>query len=245
MDDNIRGTAAVISVASLGAPLLITSVLFALRARSLRRQAVNERASLETNPFTLRPGPVSLAGSVEPLDGEDDAPVKVSVAGGERRIDARPFLLHLANGVRVRVEPGERPLLRDELEAGVARLTAGERVFVRGVLKAPIEEGPYAERSVIGAPRWGRVLLSTAAFSGELERRSRALGFQIFMLFASLGLTQLLYVKLWIDALSYWVGGGERPYIFGQAFFWVSIVVFSVLLGSVWSAWEERPWHAR
>lgn len=102
-----------------------------------------------------------------------------------------------------------------------------------------------AERGVIGAPRWGRVLLSTAAFSGELERRSRALGFQIFMLVATLGLTQLLYVKLWIDAVSYWVSGGEPPYIFNMTFSWLSIVVFAVLLGSVWSAWEERARHDR
>lgn len=149
---------------------------------------------------------------------------------------ARPFLLALSNGVRVRVEPGERPLLRAS-----TRLVAGARVFVRGLLKVPISSAPYAERGLIGTPESGQVLLSPEAFTEELEGHAGALGFQLFMLIATFLITQLLYVKLYFDALLWWLGSGEPPYIFSPAFSFVVLVVFSVWLGSVWSAWAERP----
>ena len=229
-----------------GPAVLLLAITGGLQShrRSLRRQATTERASLEVDPLSFRAGPVALSGTVETLDGDvDGAPVKVSLLDG--KIEARPFFLKLTNGLRVRVEPGARPVLRDGPEGKFAALTAGERVFVRGVLKAPILDELHAERAVLAAPRWGRVHLSTHAFSGELDRQVRDLGFQPAMLLLTAIATQLFYVGFYVEAVVYWLGGKEPPTIVVAFYFWIALVVGSVLLGSLLSSWEERPWRSR
>ncbi len=234
--DSIQGIAAVCWVGGLGLALLVTAAGFALVRRSLRRQAAAERGSLAVDPLALREGAVALAGTVETMDGDGDRP-PITVEPGVGCLEARPFLLRLANGLRVQVEPGERPLLRDALEGSVATLSPGEIVYVRGALAV----GSGEVRAVLHPPRWRRLVLSTEGFSGELEKRADALGFQWGLLVSTLVVTQVLYLELYID----WFTGKEPPQLFIPTFFWVALGVFSMILGSLWSAWEERPWHTR
>jgi hypothetical protein len=267
----VSGATALALVAGTGLALLAPTSWFALVRRRLRRQAARERAAFGADPFALRPGVVAIAGTVETIEG-DAPPVSVVLEEADhaekgwietgRRIEARPFVLRLANGVRVQVEPGEAPELRDALGAveplgerrrrRVARLTVGERVFVRGQLDAPVPAEPgdaayrgTAERAVISTPRRGPLVLSTEALGGEAGGHAVALEFQLHALVFTLVVTQLPYAYFYIECARYWLGGGEPPTIVLELFFWVGLVAFSVILGAVLSAWNERPWHRR
>jgi hypothetical protein len=265
----VSGVAALAWVGGTGLALLVTAAVFYLCRRALRRRETCEQAALEADLSAARPGIVALAGTIEALDGEDP-PVAVTVEEAKeaidwketgRRVEARPFVLRLASGARVEVQPGEAPLLRDALDVveqlgrengadrrrRTARLAAGERVFVRGLLRAqdPADGGgPYratAERAVIGPPPRGRMVLSTEALTGELGDRATGLEFQLGALVATFVVSQLLYVGFYIDCARHWLGRAGPPTILFDLFFWVLLGAVSVIIGSVAKAWNERP----
>jgi hypothetical protein len=261
----ITGAAALGCVGATELALAVTAAVFWLMARRLRRQAALERASLQAGPLRLEAGAVALAGIVEAA-GEEPP---VSVVIEERRdasdwhevrrvVEARPFVLRLACGTAVEVVPGPAPLLRDALDAvasidgdrrrRAARLSRGEQVFVRGVLRVPGSGGsPYRAdvRAVLEAPRRRPMVLSTEALSGELERRAGAHMFRAVMLLLPLGASALLYLGFHVRALLHLVAGGEAPAILFDVYVWIMVIAGSAIAGALISAWKERPWHAR
>jgi len=174
-------------------------LLLALARRHEARLHAAEAKAAEAgmDARVLRPGKTVLRGKVL---GEGTAPVVsvcITQVGRDykvkssprhkwtevsRQVEAQPFTLCLASGENVRVEPAGDAFLVDRLETEeqplsherkrVARLRPGERVYVEGVLVAPLATGAY--RSTAGEtaftlrPVTGqRLLVSTE----PLERR--------------------------------------------------------------------------
>ncbi|MFY0536435.1 hypothetical protein [Nannocystis pusilla] len=220
----ITGAAAIGSVGGTALALLIPALVFWALSRRLRRQAALEKASLDPTMAPLANGPVALAGTVEVSD-DGAAPVEVVIE--ERRdgtdwrevsrtVTARPFVLRLASGVAVRIEPGADPLLLDALEPAewsreqrrqrIARLSVNEPVFVRGVLRGsgdPRGGDPYrgAEAFVLSAPPRRRLELSTEALSGALEQRADEHLSRCVVLLSVLVLGLVLYLDVYFAAL--------------------------------------------
>lgn len=213
-------------------------------------------------------GPAALAGTVEVSDG-GAAPVEVVIAEERdgtdwrevsRTVTARPFVLRLASGVAVRVEPDADPLLLDALEPAqwsrearrqrFARLSADEPVFVRGLLRVsgdPRGGDPYrgAEAFVLSAPPRRRLVLSTEALSGALERRADDLFARCAILLVLLGIGVLLYLDVYLAAVAWLVADAPPPSLQFDVYFWVMLVSGSAIVGAVASAWSERPWYVR
>ena len=127
----------------------------------------------------------------------------------ERRIEAHPFYLRLASGERVRVEPAGEPAFIDTLDQVVpvdsrrrrrcAELTAGEKIYVYGELRRGVDpeaEGQgyraMGEGLVLGAPRRGRMLLSSEPPGGGFARRARLRVYTIFAVMAMVIAAQLI-----------------------------------------------------
>lgn len=260
----VTGDAAIGVVGGTGLALLVTAALFWWLARRLRRQVAVERASLGEQSLQLVDGMAALAGTVE-VDDDGGPPVTVTVEERRKSTDwrvaaqvvaARPFVLRLANGTGVRVDPGADPVLRDALEAEemidrdhrrrVARLSPGEQVFVRGQLRVRGLGTSAAlvgsERVVLGRPRRRPMLLSTEALGGALERRAGEHQFRMVMLLVTWGVGALLYIDTYVAGVRYLLAGGEPPGILFDIYFWVMLISGSVILGAVGSAWTERPW---
>jgi hypothetical protein len=265
----ITGAAAIGCVGGTALALLVTAIVFWTMARRLRRQARLEKASLDPAMPPPASGPAALAGTVEVFDG-GGAPVEVVLEerrdGADwrevrRTVTARPFVLRLAGGAAVRVEPGAAPLLLDELGPAepladerrqkVARLSADERVFVRGILRVTGEPGggaPYrggGEAFVLEAPPRRRLVLSTEALSGALERRADDHLARCLILLATLGIGLVLYLHVYFAALWWLVVDAPAPSLHLDLYFWVMLVSGSAIVGAVASAWSERPWYDR
>jgi hypothetical protein len=264
----ITGAAAIGSVVGTALALLIPALVFWALSRRLRRQAALEKASLDPAMAPLARGPAALAGTVEVLDG-CAAPFEVVLEEQRdgtdwrevsRTVTARPFVLRLTSGVAVRVEPGADPLLLDALgpvewsrearRQRIARLTANEPVFVRGVLRVsgdPRGGDPYrgAEAHVLSAPPRRRLVLSTEALSGALERRADDLFARCAILLVLLALDFVLYLDVYLAALWGLMGDAPPPSLQFDLYFWVMLVSGSAIVGAVVSAWSERPWYVR
>lgn len=264
----VTGAAAIGSVGATALALLIPALVFWALSRRLRRQAALEKASLDPAMAPLASGPAALAGTVEVIDG-GTAPVEVVLDEQRdgtdwrevsRTVTARPFVLRLASGVAVRVEPGAAPLLLDALEPAewsrearrqrFARLTAGEAVFVRGLLRVsgdPRGGDPYrgAEAHVLSAPPRRRLVLSTEALSGALERRADEHLARCGILMVLLGIGLVLYLDVYLAALWGLMGDAPPPSLQFDVYFWVMLVSGSAIIGAVASAWSERPWYVR
>lgn len=183
------------SAAALFWSLWLPIALGVAAARALERRH-RRRAEAElawTRTARLDDGPAVLRGSVE-TDGGDAITVAItqrrktfkdkqgrlhtSWVEARREVLPRPFRVQLDDGRAVRVEPDERVLLRDTIEApevpGVdlrrraVRLRPGERVWVSGVLSGASSSTAAAYRE--GAPtavlrpgRGERMIVSTEA----------------------------------------------------------------------------------
>jgi len=208
----ITGTAAWLAPLSFGLLALAAGALTALLRARLRRLDALERGSLDVGAAGTTAGPVSLGGVVEPRDGDHDGSPFVTANA------ARPFLLRLANGVRVLVEPGP-----DVEVCGPAQLVTGQAVFVRGQLDMPISTGSWAERGTLRP-----VLLSTRAFSDDFAHRVDHLTICLRLLI-SLGLCSLLlYAAAFFAAL-----GGAPVSIDGEAFGTLALFGGLALVGLV------------
>ncbi len=64
--------------------------------------------------------------------------------------------------------------------------------------------------------------------------------FRLAMLLATLVVSQLLYVGVYIEAVAWLSGIGAPPSIHFDLFAWVVLIAFSVILGAVASAIKER-----
>lgn len=152
--------------------IIIVSLLLTLirRSRALRRAAMADARVDPTAP--LAPGRALVAGTVELARGAPLAVrVRIEQRGTEhkgksswshtwsevdRRTEAHPFYLRREEGERVRVEPGTRVLLVDDVDevellardrrVRIAELTEGENAIVEGVL----ERGADPERRGAG-----------------------------------------------------------------------------------------------
>jgi hypothetical protein len=135
----------------------------------------------------------------------------------QREVHARPFYVVQKHGARVRVEPGERVMLIDELEPRddqperrtlSARLETGEPVHLLGILDRVPEApggGVYRDAAIeptVRPPRRGRMLISTEPLDARATReadyyrsmRNTALG--------SIPFSHALLVSLYFHALS-------------------------------------------
>lgn len=263
----IAGTPALACVAATTLALLVTAAVFYALARRLRGQARLERTSLTTPP-PLTNGPVALAGTVETSDGA--AAIEVILEeereGGDwrevsRTTAARPFVLRLEGGAAVRVVPGDAPLLLDALAPAEAlapahqrrraSLDAGERVFVRGLLRRTGEPGgasPYRAGDPpleLTAPRRGPMVLSTEALSGALERRAADHRDRGHLFLAIFAVVLLLSLHVWWAALWWIAADGPPPAIIFDLYFWVMLIAGTAIAGAVISAATERPWYTR
>jgi hypothetical protein len=105
----------------------------------------------------------------------------------QREVRARPFYVVQKHGARVRVEPGERVMLIDELEPRddqperrtlSARLESGEPVHLLGILDQAPEApggGVYRDAAIeptVRPPRRGRMLISTEPLDARATREA-------------------------------------------------------------------------
>jgi hypothetical protein len=139
---------------------------------------------------------------------------------------------------------------REERRLLFARLTANERVFVRGLLRVsgePRGGDPYrgAEAFVLSAPPRRRLELSTEALSGALEQRADDLFARCVVLLSVLAVGLVLYLDVYFAALWWLVVGPPPPTLQFDVYFWVMLVSGSTIVGAVVSAWSERPWYVR
>jgi hypothetical protein len=198
--DATPGPAYVAIVISLVA-LLAGVILCFLRYRARRAIAAQAEASAkaDTPPF-IEHTEVVLCGVVRHL-ADHDVAVKVSVtqAGSEsessgawshswrevdREIIVAPFLLELANGDLVRVDPPKNVDVADALDQKVfishnrrvlsAELVPGERIFVRGRLeRSDVATASSAYREVTwGWVVRGDMLLSSEPLGAGLRQRA-------------------------------------------------------------------------
>lgn len=208
----ISGTAAWLAPLTFGLLALAAGALTALLRARLRRLDAVERGSLDVGTAGTSAGPVSLGGVIEPRDGDHEGSPFVTANA------ARPFLLRLANGVRVLVEPGP-----DVEVCGPAQVVAGQAVFVRGQLDAPLSTGSWAERATLRP-----VLLSTRAFSDDFAHRVDHLT-TCLRLLIGLGLSSLLlYATTFFSALR-----GAPVSIDGQPFAALALFGGVALVGLV------------
>ncbi|MEW5738520.1 MAG: hypothetical protein AB1938_06310 [Myxococcota bacterium] len=168
------------------------------------RAGLRERSARETSPDEpIRAGHVGVSGTAERLDGDEDGAPFVTLVGG------RPFLLRLASGVRVRVEPLPRAVLRGRKK----RVCEGQLLFVRGEIDRLPGARPYEERATLRAR-----FFSTSGPDGELEGRVRTLS-TVSRLVVGVGLlVQLAAVPLYASVLR----GGALA-VDGEFFAWVAV----------------------
>jgi hypothetical protein len=178
----------------VGLPVLLYGAVL-LRATMLAlgcwlRARRSERSF--TEDAVLAPGELVLHGTVEYAPDEHTAVrVEIDQEGSEaessgnwttvwsereRRIEARPFFMRLANGDRVRVEPTREVELVDDMDGTIrvdltkrtriAELIPGEEVFVHGRLSA----GPGM---VMRPSKLGHLLISTEPLGERFRRPMR------------------------------------------------------------------------
>jgi hypothetical protein len=189
-----------VAVGLVGLPAMWVTAIARWRDAVLHaREAVLAEAGAETR--ALRPGKTVLRGRVLGDRDADPPVVQVSIRqhGREyqtkqgqrhkwteidREVVTRPFTLRLVSGQEVRVEPDPSTFLVDHLyvvtsrkadwRTRVARVLAGEDVYVEGTLDAP-RGGAYrgAAEPTLRPIRGGRMLISVEPLEKRHELRSR------------------------------------------------------------------------
>lgn len=200
-DDHMGPVISLVLMALLYAGLLFILVVAIRKAREWRREGGAADRAIDPNAV-LREGEGFVHGVVEFDEGMDYA-VVVEVRqvgkeqrkrkGGhhhswsevERRTLTHPFWIKIANGERVRVEPGAEVKLVDQLDIlvhdqlprerfRIAELSAGETVVAKGLLTSK-SSGASAENYRDVAPRtW----VLQQALGGELHLTAEKLGDQ-------------------------------------------------------------------
>lgn len=214
---------------NIAVPLLAIALLmirwWRCRRDAARARAVEQGATASSGrPVPLTPGPRVVRGKVREVEsGDVAARVAVFQHGAEkesknswtttwreseRRIQSCPFELELADGARLRVEPGKSPRLVDTLGAWTrvedtvrmaeAKLEVGEEVFVSGelsVVRDPVEGYRGGERIVLSAPASGPMLLSTVGLSKPHRSKARRAANWVMVLTLAALLAQILVVQ--------------------------------------------------
>lgn len=248
----LAGTATLICIFATTSSQLAVAAVFAALAARLRREIAVAHACLEPGAPNLIAGPATLAGTVE----ADAPPLTVTITADSRpTIEARPFLLRLASGTAIRVDPGPAPILRDTLDDAArdqprtATLSPGERVHIRGTLRirgvGSSAQLAGSERYILEPPPRRPMLLSTEALSGELERRASEHEFRTTMLLISVVLCNLPYLDTWYESALYLLALGPPPKLDLDFYFWILVISGSTILGAIASAIDQRPWHRR
>jgi hypothetical protein len=197
--------------------LLIGCALLSVWHRS-RSLSWARGADAAVNPTeALAPGSRFVCGKVEYAAGQTNAiTVHVNQVGTEtktkndwshkweetsRTTNAEPFYVRRPNGERVRIQPGDDPLLVDKPDemkqhsqnsrTRIARLTPGEEVIVRGSLNRGVD--PEAQKAsdyrssgqgwVMTPIRADRMEVSTEKLGERHRKRARAFGSTIAALF--------------------------------------------------------------
>jgi hypothetical protein len=221
----------------LAAPLAVLGVLVASWLRRRRRAARAAAIEGSAAGAALVPGETVVRGVVADVDDGGDVAVRVTIVqeGAEqdnegswktqwtetgRTTEARPFQLELADGRRLRVEPGAAPRLVDDLEpweitgpktrAASARLTRGETVFVGGeIATVKVAEAGYrgGEGPVLRAPRGRPMSLSTHGLAAPEQEAAERLARSARWVALSVLIAQLLALPYWVSAWS----GETRP----------------------------------
>jgi hypothetical protein len=203
---------------------ILRSVLH--RTQSLR--LAREADAAVNSDAPLAQGTRFLCGRVEYAEGQSNAiAVHVEQHGTEtkgknswshrwtemsRATHAQPFYVRRPNGERVRVEPGDEPLLVDKPDQKVwkqrdrrtriATLTPGEEVIVQGVLGKghdPELRDPSAYRNtgqgwVMTSARGERMEVSAEKLGERHRKRASAFGWAIFYLIGTLTVVNLLFM---------------------------------------------------
>jgi hypothetical protein len=204
----------------LALPLLFVAVLLLgwarHRLRARRADAVEQGAAAPA----LAAGPAVVRGVVDVPDGTAVVKVTIEQLGVEskqksswsttwsevdRRTEAAPFQLRLASGARLEVRPGPSPLLVDDLSGwarlardrrqATAALTGGEEVFARGELvlaRDPAAGYRGGDGLVLGAPRGGRMELSTHGLARPARERAARCARWAIVLLGATAIAQLL-----------------------------------------------------
>jgi len=170
--DRFGPAASLLSAALVGAVGLPGLALIALvrtrAAAGLARAALAAERGAESG--ALRRGRAVVRGEALGPAGTPLVRVRIRQVGRERQekqgvyhtwtevsrsVEAAPFMLRLASGERVRVEPGDNVFLVGQLTTGerpseaerfrVADLAPGTHVYVEGVLLPPIAGGAYRD----------------------------------------------------------------------------------------------------
>jgi hypothetical protein len=196
-----------VGIAAIALAFLAVGFVARLVVGWQRAQAVRRRVAAPA-PARLQAGPMVLAGTVEPeAPGGAAITVRIAQLGTRvsrgksstwewrergRTVDARPFTLVLhGTGERVRVLPGERPLLRARADVTrewatkgtrertwVATLGRRERARIEGVL-APVPGEGKGYRTSTGplalqAPEGGRLIVEAESAAYEHDRSAAA-----------------------------------------------------------------------
>lgn len=203
---------------------MIRSILYRVQSN---RMASEADASIDPNAI-LAPGARFVSGKVEYARDEAQAiSVHIKQEGSEtktkngythrwtevdRSIQARPFYVRRSNGERVRIEPGENPLLVDKpdqiqktrknLRTRIAALTPGEDVIVQGELTkgADVESadgGDYRHVSqgwVMRPANGQRMEVSAEKLGDRHRKRAKSFRQTAWAMVWILGFIHLLFV---------------------------------------------------
>jgi len=227
-DDHIDPPLSFVCVGGVHLALLATFAFCAWQWRVARRAAKLADAALR-NDAVLAEGHDVIAGTVELAEGARRAVrVEVVQVGTERkgkhgwshtwtersrRTLAEPFYIRTPDDTRVRVEPGEAPLLVDALDrmtwteratrTRIAQLSPGERVIAEGYLeRAPDPESRRGGRGyrdsalgwVLSPPPSRPMALSTEPLGKRFRLRARAFVItSLFLGVVALGTEALLF----------------------------------------------------
>lgn len=173
-----------------------------VRMRAFHQQAASEQSIDPTGP--LRAGPFVLVGTVEVEDGATPLTIRIvqfgkewKVKGGwshswtetSRTVDVRPFVVRRDDGTTIKVEPGLRVVLHDNLSrfehaspttrTRIAEVKPGDRIYVAGKLvDVGVHGGGGVYREAPRMPRLipastGPMVLSTEAPGGTARRLGR------------------------------------------------------------------------
>jgi len=229
---------AILYVVTYGAPPLLAALqVLRYRARARAQAAAFAAAAAEAGGGAVESGRVKLMAGVVRCDGQDQIAARVTIRQDREQIRPSkgspywvwtekqrttrvvPFELLPEHGPPIHVEPGESPVVVDELTTTVikadhkrvreAKIKNGQRIFVEGTLRGGAQvHMAYRggeERCTLEPERGGSLLIATDAALQRFDGRIRLLQY-----------TALAGAAVWLSIIAVAV------------FPWLSVIGFGV-----------------